>query len=71
MTSIVIMLALAQSFLNSPRAPQPETGQIIPYISHGDKYYITQTAHDVIVWAQAVGMVAIFFCIGLAWKGRR
>jgi hypothetical protein len=71
MTCIVIVLALAQSFLSDPTTPQPATGQIVPYNSHGDTHYVTQTAHDVIEWAQAVGIVAVFLCIGLAWKGRR
>jgi hypothetical protein len=57
--SVLVVLALQESFIHGPTTPQPETGQIVAFMNHSDTHYITI--------ARGCTMLALVTCLLIAW----
>ena len=62
---------LTMSYTHSPRLPQPETGNVVPFNNHGTYVYITQLQDVLLKTAFAVGLTALFVTIVILVLSRR
>jgi hypothetical protein len=67
----LIMMALGESFIHGPKTPQPQTGQVVPYNSHGDTFYVTELANDIFLLTLNGGVVLVFLGIAIVRMGKR
>jgi hypothetical protein len=65
------MMALGESFIHGPRNPQPQTGQVVPYNSHGEIFYVTELANDIYLLTLNGGVVLVFLGIAIVRMGKR
>jgi hypothetical protein len=68
---MLIMMALGESFDHGPKTPQPQTGRVVPYHSHGEIFYVTELANAIYLLTLNGGVVLVFLGIAIVRMDKR
>jgi len=70
--TLISDLILSARLVRAPQAPNPKTGQIVPYNVHGTFTYVTSWQHNLDTWLSVSAWCAILLTsIIIFWSKRR